>query len=241
MPVLPPSDLGKVEFMEGHLTLWTANAVAIGLTAAQVTAMGTATTAARAGFNGSTTAHAAAKASTANFHNLTRTLADLASDAIKAIKLKAAQGNDPNVFVLANIPAPLPPSPPPPPEPPTDLIADPNADGTISLKWKGSVANATFFSVWRKTGLSPTWSNIGSTAIKGFVDGAVPSNPIPASITYAVRSQRGNEVSAPSVQAEVVYGGPGLGFFGGAEALLFTAGGASNQGSGEGGTQRQAA
>lgn len=239
MPVLPDSDLGRVEFMEAHLALWTTNAVAIGLTAAQVTAMGTATTAARTGYNGQQAAKAAAKAATANFHNLTRTLSDLASDAIKAIKLKAAQNNDPNVFVLANIPAPQPPSPPGPPEPPTDLVADPNADGTITLKWKGSVANSTFFSVWRKLGASPTWTNIGSTAVKTFLDSAVPGSPIPASITYAVRSQRNNEVSAPSVQAEVVYGGPGIGFFAGAEALAFSA--EASPESATNGTQRRAA
>lgn len=220
MPVLPPSDIAKVEFMEAHLAGWATNAVAIGLTTAQVTAMQTATTAARAGFNTQQTAKEAAKSATANFHNLTRSMGDLASDAIKAIKLKAAQSNDPNVYVLANIPAPLPPSPPPPPQPPTDLIADPNADGTITLKWKGSVANNTFFGVWRKVGTG-AWTNIGSTAIKTFQDSAIPSNPIPNSITYAVRSQRNNEVSAPSVQAEVVYGGPGLGFYvGGADASM---------------------
>jgi len=241
MPVLPQSDLQKVEFMEAHLALWTTNATAIGLTAAQVTAMGTATTAARTGFNGQQSAKAAAKAATANFHNLVRTLADLASDAIKAIKLKSAQNNDPNVYVLANIPAPQPPSPPPPPAPPTDLIADPNADGTISLKWKGSVANSTFFSVWRKLGGSTTWVNIGSTAMKSFDDSAVPANPIPASITYSIRSQRGNELSAPSVQAEVVYGGPGVGFFSGAEAFAFTGAGANSPDSAANGTTRQAA
>jgi hypothetical protein len=227
MPVLPDSDLQRVEFMEGHLTLWAANAVAIGLTAGQVTAMQTATTAARAGFNGATTAHAAAKAATANFHNLARTMSDLASDAVKAIKLKAAQGNDPNIFVLANIPAPLPPSPPPPPEPPTDLVADPNADGTITLKWKGSVAFNTWFTVWRKVGNSPAWTQIGSTAIKTFMDSSVPTNPIPATVTYTVRSQRTNEVSGPSVQAEVVYGGPGQNF---------TSGVAGFVGTGDGGT-----
>lgn len=240
MPILPQSDIQKVEFMEGHLALWSTNATAIGLTAAQVTAMTTATTAARTGFNGSTAAHAAAKAATANFHNLTRTMTDLASDAIKAIKLKAAQTNDPNVYVLANVPAPLPPSPPAPPEPPTDLVADPNADGTISLKWKGSVANSTFFSVWRKLGSSPTWTNIGSTAVKTFQDSSVPGTPVPASITYAVRSQRNNEVSAPSVQAEVVYGGPGVGFFSGAEALTLPQTGNSTESAGNG-TQRRAA
>jgi hypothetical protein len=221
MPVLPQSDLQKVEFMEAHLALWTTNATAIGLTSAQVTAMSTATTAARTGFNGQQSAKAAAKAATANFHNLVRTMSDLSSDAIKAIKLKAAQTNDPNVFVLANIPAPSPPSPTPPPKPPTDLVADPNADGTISLRWQGSVANATFFSVWRKLGSSTTWTNVGSTALKTFVDAAVPTSPIPASIVYAVRAQRGSIISDPSVQAEVVYGGPGVGFFAGAEVPGF--------------------
>jgi hypothetical protein len=210
MAVLPKSDLEKVEFMEAHLTGWNTNALAIGLTAAQVTAMQAATTAARNAYNAAITARDAAKSATANFHNLTRSMTDLASDAIKAIKLKAAQSNDPTVYTLANIPAPLPPSPPPPPQPPTDLVADPNADGTISLKWKGSVANATFFSVWRRVD-GGDWQSIGSTALKQFLDPGVPS-PVPSTITYAVRSQRENMVSAPSVQAEVVYGGPGVGF-----------------------------
>ena len=240
MPTLPPGRLQRVEFCEAHNTGWTTNATAIGLTTTQMTALTAATTAARAAFNSSETARAASKAATENFYNVVRTLSDLAGDAIKGIKLKAATTNDPNIYVLANIPAPLPPSPPPPVQPPADLIANPNADGTISLRWKGSIANATFFSVWRKVGSSTSWSNIGSTALKTFIDAAVPASPIPSSIVYAVRSQRGSEISAPSVQAEVVYGGPGVGFLsgsqGGGGAVLATVGN-----SGEPGTLQQAA
>lgn len=231
MPVLPQGDIQKVEFMEAHLTLWNTNAVAIGLTVAQVTAMSTATTAARSGYNTMLVKREDAKSATAGFHNLARSMTDLASDAVKAIKTKAAQTNDPNVFVLANIPAPDAASPPPPVVPPTELVADPNADGTVTLKWKGTTAFNTWFSVWRKIG-SAAWDQIGSTGIKTFVDSSVPGEPIPSVITYACRSQRGNEISALSVQAEVVYGGPGQNF---------TSGVAGFVGSGDGGTQQEAA
>jgi hypothetical protein len=50
--------------------------------------------------------------------------------------------------------------------------------------------------------------------------------------TQRCRSQGGNEISALSVQAEVVYGGPGQNF---------TSGVAGFVGSGEGGTQQEAA
>jgi hypothetical protein len=210
--VLPSSDLGKVEFFEQHTAAWATNALAIGLAAPQVTTLTAATAAARAAYNAQQVAREAAKAATANFHNLVRTMADLGGDAIKAIKLKAATGNDPNVYVLAQIPAPAGPTPPPALVPPTNLIADPNADGTITLSWKGSTAFRTFFSIWRRVGDDSAWTAIGSTAGKTFLDETVPSSPIPPSVTYAVRCQRDTELSAPSAFAEIVYGGGGVGF-----------------------------
>ena len=42
MAILPSADIKKLEFTEAHVAVWTANAVAVGLTAAQVGAIDTA-------------------------------------------------------------------------------------------------------------------------------------------------------------------------------------------------------
>ncbi|MBL9031589.1 MAG: hypothetical protein JNM80_07760 [Phycisphaerae bacterium] len=219
MPILPDGRVERVEFVEAHVPIWTTNATAIGLTSLQVSALSASAATARTAFNGAEAARAASKAATANFYNKVREMTDLAADAIKAIKLKAAQTNDPGVYVLAQIPAPLPPGPPPPLEAPADVVADPNADGTITIKWKGSSDFQTFFSVWRRVSGAGGggWMNLGSTAIKKFIDSTVPS-PVPSSVVYQVRAQRGNEVGPPSTFAEVQFGGPGGSFFEGGVA-----------------------
>jgi hypothetical protein len=209
MAVLPQSLSQRIEFLEARISKWNDVATQIGLTVQQVTVLEQAIIQARAALTERDLTRAVAKSATENYHNVGRQLSDLASDAIKAIKLKAALNNDPNVYVLANIPAPQPPTPPPPPQPPTDFIADPNADGTVTLKWKGSVANQTFFSIYRKLG-SGEWMNLGSTALKTFTDQTIPS-PVPSLVLYQVRSQRQNVVSAPSSTAGVAYGAGGQG------------------------------
>lgn len=230
MPILPRGNIEKVEFVESHVPVWTTNATAIGLTSLQVSALGTAATTARAAFNSAEAARDAAKAATANFYNTVRDMTDLASDAIKAIKLKAAQSNDPNVYVLAQIPAPLPPGPPPALQAPTDVVADPNADGTVTIKWKGLSEFQTFFSVWRRLPAGE-WVQLGSTAVKKFIDAGVPS-PVPESVVYQVRAQRGNEVGPPSTFAEVQFGGGGGQSFTSGGIAGFVGGGGNSEGAG---------
>ncbi len=45
MSVLPDTKIGKVQFCEGHIAVWTTNATAIGTTTTAVTDLGTKTTA----------------------------------------------------------------------------------------------------------------------------------------------------------------------------------------------------
>lgn len=72
MGVVPADRLGKIEFYEAHVAPWTANAAAIGLTPASVTALSTATTAARKAYNDHVAAQSAAKAATADFYDKVR-------------------------------------------------------------------------------------------------------------------------------------------------------------------------
>jgi hypothetical protein len=96
-------------------------------------------------------------------------------------------------------------NPPGPPVPPTDVTADPNADGTVTIKWKGSTPYQTFFTVRRRVGNSTQWLQIGSVATKSFVDASVP--PGSPTVTYALRAQRNTHVSASSDEAIVNFGG----------------------------------
>lgn len=223
MAVLPDTDLLRVQFAEAHTAGWTSNAAAIGLTGPQVTAIVAAAAAARTAFNTQQTAKNAAKAATSAFHASAGTMTDLLRVAIAGIKLKAeslggAAGQA--VYDLAQIPAPSAPTPPGVPDAPTMLTADPNADGTITLSWKGSTAFQTFFNVWRRVGASGEWTPLGATAVKKFLDAGVPSGV--ASLSYRVTAQRQADVSAPSVEATVNFGsGGGEGLFGAAGSVAF--------------------
>jgi hypothetical protein len=213
MGVVPPTRIEKIEFYEAHNPVWAANAAAIGLTAAQVTALTTLTTAARAAFNAQRAAQDAAKAATENFHNKVREMQSQGSDLIKTIKAYADTKNDPNVYVLANIPAPAAPTPAGPPVAPTDLAAVMNSDGTIRLTWKGSLAQRQFFSVWRQLPSQNMPLQIGAVAAKEFTDVTVPRGL--NQVVYNVRAHRDAQVSTPTQNLIVYFGAiPGGGGFG---------------------------
>lgn len=209
MPVLPAGDIKRLEFVEAHIAVWTANATSIGLTTAQVTAMDNGAKATRGAFNAQQAAKNAAKSATLNFHTAVESLMDLVRVAIVNIKNKAESTHDPAVYALAQIPPPAEPAPVGAPEAPTNFVADPNADGTVTLRWKGSTANQTFFAVWRRVGNDGAWLNIGATAAKRFIDDSVPGGV--ASVQYRATAQRQNFTSDPSVEATVNFGvgGPG--------------------------------
>lgn len=202
--VVPSTDLGKLEFYEAHLAAWGTAPANIGLTAGQVTSLNTLTTAARTAFNGALTAREAAKAATGNMHNKINSMHALGSDLIKIIKAYAATQNDPNVFVLAQIPEPAPRTPAPPPEAPTDLSASMNADGSIRLSWKGTLAYRQFFSVWRQTPSEDAPQQIAAIAAKEFVDLTVPRGL--AQTIYSVRAHRDAAVSEPCPNLIVYFG-----------------------------------
>ena len=75
----------------------------------------------------------------------------------------------------------------------------------VTIKWKGSTANQTFFTLWRRVGNLQQWSQVGSVAVKSFRDETVPAS-VP-SVSYIIRAQRNNTVSAASDEATVNFGG----------------------------------
>ncbi len=203
MGVLPESRLAQVDFFETRISPWGVNAVAIGLTVAQTGAQRAFTGAARNSHENMITARNAAKAATAQFYADSDAMRANGSDLIKIIKAFASSTNEPNVFTLAQIPAPAAPTPLPPPEIPADLQSALLNSGFVELTWRGSVSPGGNFTVWRS--IAPTaFIQIGMTGAKIFVDDTLPAGT-PAA-TYFVKAHRGNLASDDSEPIFVRFG-----------------------------------
>lgn len=215
MGVVPDNRLGKIEFYEAHLTPWTANAAAIGLTPASVTALGALTTAARSAYNAHVAALEAARAATANFYDKVRSMHNgpaAGADMIQTIKTYAQTKNDPNVYVLAQIPAPAVPGTTPPPGTPFDFTVGLLQNGALELRWKcnnPSGTQGTIYEVMRRSGGGGAFAFAGATGVKLFTDETLPSDSAP--VTYQITAVRSTSRGNPA-QFIVNFGigGPGL-------------------------------
>lgn len=193
MGITPNSRLGKVQFYETHVPPWAANALAIGLDVSAVTALGTATGAARVAYNEMIAARAASKAATQNFYDLVSTMHSapgFGSDMIDTIKNHAQTTGDDNVYVLAQIPAPTPPGVVGPPGTPFDFRVALLQDGAVELKWKSSNpsgATGTTYEIMRSIdGGAMTY--IDTAGEKTFTDTTLPNGCGP--VTYRVTGVR---------------------------------------------------
>jgi hypothetical protein len=207
MGVLPTKIIERLQWFEQRESLWTANAAQIGLQPAQVTQLSGFIATARTKYDEAQTARAASEMSTFMMKEAVRDMSVFGSDLIKTIKAFAETTGNKNVYALASVPPPAPPSPAGPPEAPTDIVGDPNADGTVTVRWRGSLRSQTFFTVWRKIGSAGSFVQIGAVAAKAFIDTGVPQGV--ASVSYIIRAQRNNLVSQPSTEAVVNFGSGG--------------------------------
>lgn len=216
MSIVPGTRIGKVEFYEAHITPWTDNAVAIGLTAAQTADIKDKTQAARAAYDAAQMARNAAKSATLAFYSSVRDMHDLGSDLIDAIRNKASMTDDDNVYVLADIPAPAAPSPVGPPGTPYDFTLALMQSGELELRWKCNNpdgASGTIYEVTRRTGTSTTlpFAFIGATGTRVFIDDSVPAGTptVTYQITAARSTRRGNPAQF-NVNFGVAGGGGGM-------------------------------
>lgn len=213
MAVVPTKDIEALQFFETHVAIWQGAPATIGLSALLVTSLDNAAKAARLQLSAQQAAKTAAKTATNTFHGGMTTLRGVGADLIKTIKAFAETTNNPNVYNLAQIPPPAAPSPPPPLSAPEDFTADPAADGTISLAWKGSLRSSTFFSIFRRGPGETNFSQIATVAAKGFIDTAPPPPAGPAqaqrTVEYLVRAQRQTEIGPATPTVSVVYGAGG--------------------------------
>ncbi len=200
MPVYPETDAQRLIFCQAHAPLWVTNAAAIGVVPATATALQTATTTAQTAYDDMITARNAAKSATLNFRNKAAIMNDQARGIIGTVKAYAESRNDPNVYVLADIPAPAAPTPVPPPSMPTDFNAAIDGSGQLTLTWKAERRGPTtgvFFEVSRKSGTQLEFTVINATAETSYIDPGFASFLAsgPGNVSYRIRAIRGSNAS----------------------------------------------
>lgn len=217
MGTLPETVIGQIEFCEAHNGVWAAAPTTIGLTAAQVTALTTATTNARKAFNDAGIARSASKAATTKLHTDAGTMRSQAADLIRQIKafaeLQAVPGS---VYAAAQIPAPTPPTPMPAPGKPTDFSVILNADGSVTLSWasaESAASTGAFFAVSRKLPGMAAFVGIGgapgsTTEVRraSFTDATIPASAAANGAQYIVQGFRGTRAGESSDAVIVQFG-----------------------------------
>lgn len=205
-----------LNWCEAHGPVWAANAEEIGLTVGQVAGLTSATTEMRTRVTAQTTAKQAARAATESVLEAERTLRSTVSQLVRAIRLHAIQKDDPNVYVVAQIPPPASGhSPVPPPGQPTDFRVELNPSGSITIRWKArhpEGSDRVIYFVQRKLVGEANFSLLGGTGERSFEDTTLPAGVDGA--TYIITAQRGQVSGPPSQQLAVTFGvaGGGLGF-----------------------------
>lgn len=207
MAVLPQSDISMIEWFEARVATWATNAAAIGLTPAQTTELLSRTGSARAAYQSAQQARSQSKAATVDFHNGSNSLRSFGADLIKTIKAYAAATDDPEVYVLSEVPPPAEPTPLGPPGQPTDLRAALNSVGHIVLTWKSAnsaPSTGAYFEIQRRLDGEQAFTLRGGVSNREFTDNTVPLGTTQA--TYVITPFRNDIAGEPGQQFTVQFG-----------------------------------
>lgn len=208
MTTIPRTLNGRIIFFEQHLPSWSADPGAIGLSAQQVADITLLTEAARADFDAAHAARQLARSATILQHGSIGAMMRLGTALVATIRAYGdATDDEAEVAARANIPPIDAPSPAPPPTMATGLSHSLRNSGAIRLKWRGTVANGTFYSIWRT--IAGDRELLGSVSARGFTDKTIPAGTPEAS--YQLRTHRDEHASAWSEMICVKLGVAGSG------------------------------
>jgi hypothetical protein len=194
MAVLPRKPGERVAFFQNRQTLWNTNATQIGLTTAEVTALGTKATAAAAAIAAAEVARDNAKSATQAADNAVEAMTLMGAEMIKKIKVKAGEAGD-NVYTLSNVPAPALPSPVGAPGMPFALKPTLKASGAVEMTWKANNpagCSGVIWQIYRKTESTGEYMYLGGTGSRKFTDTTVPAG-VP-SVMYQIQGTRSTAV-----------------------------------------------
>jgi hypothetical protein len=198
MSIVPDTNIGKIEFYEAHIPVWTGSPGSVGLLPADCTALQTLIQNARKAYNDQQAAASASKAATTAMHNAVKAMHALGSSDIMKIKSYAEGPGGMDVYAKAQIPPPATPTPVGPPGTPTDFVVTLMQDGSVMLKWKcnnPSGASGTVYNVRRKIG-SGAFEYLDSVGSKMFTDATIPSGS--TGVTYEITASRSTVRGMPA-------------------------------------------
>lgn len=212
----PTTEQAYIAFARQHYTIWSggqAGPPVIGLSSIQLQETSDAVDAAEAAYSAMLAARDASKAATEAKDNALAALKAVIGADIDTIDAFAKATKDPNVWVLAQIPAPQDPSERDAPPAPTDLVADLRLDGSIELRFKGATGGGAQYQVQRQTtsveGVTSQYEVLGfADDEKRFVDSAVPEGIRSVGYRVAARISTGLQ-SDWSVTYTIPFGSQG--------------------------------
>ncbi len=213
MGVVPQNREAKLAFYEAHIAPFTANAGDIGLTAGEVANLTSLAEAGRAALLAANEARNASKAATQAYYTAIANLGKAGAGLIETIRVFAEANNNPNVYLLAQIPPPAIDAPVPPPGQPREFVVTLGQNGWIQLNWKctnpeGAVGTA--YEIQRKVG-NGSFSIIGiAGGNKEYVDSTLPAGS--TGVVYQVTGVRSG-LRGPVSQVNVNFGVGGGGGF----------------------------
>ena len=215
MSQIPSSPRSAVyTWCEARVEPWETNALAIGISVSAAQAFGASVTAFASAVSNQAKAKAAYEAATDGVTEAYRVMRRNMVNGVADVRQFAEQQSNPTgVYELAQVPprstgTPL-PAPGRPYEFSVQLIDD---SGAVQLRWKcqnPQGAQGTSYIVRRKLPGETTFSFVGVTGEKRFVDNTFVAGP--DSVEYTVQAQRADSAGPVSSVYQINFGLPGAG------------------------------
>lgn len=207
MGTVPSRNNEAITFFSSRIAQWGTNAPSIGVSISNVTEMAARINTAQTTFAAVQQARNAAKDATRAFNEAMDQLRSLGGAMINGIRVYAETTGDPNVYNLASIPPISPPTPAGPPLSPSDIEVDILPAGGLRLRWKGSVSQSAYFSIYRSVGEDDTFVLLDSTDAKTFDDTNIPLGA--SRVEYLIQARR-EEFRINSLPVTVRFTGGGV-------------------------------
>lgn len=174
-PVVAP-----IEYLEDRVPLWQADPAAVGLSTEQAAAAAVLVQAARDAYSAQQAAELAASIALTDRDEAIASMRSFASNLIATIRAFARAENNPGVYATAGLLPPADPTPSPDPVVPTDVTLQLGTQGSIVVRWEGSLALGTYYEVQRTLDNGASWVAVDTVSTRSATRACPPARPRPA-------------------------------------------------------------
>ncbi|HED52864.1 MAG TPA: hypothetical protein ENJ00_01510 [Phycisphaerales bacterium] len=197
MPRIPKGRRLRIQYFEQRVDQWALSAGTLGLDPARVAELASLTQAAREAYSLAQIARQKSRDATAAQNKAISSMVRLGSALISGIDAAAELSDMPNeIYSDAGIDPPRRPAPRPDPEAATNPRTELLNSGSVRIAWDGTIANGTFYTIWRQLAGETSFSQIGVSGSNHFDDDALPAGTPRAG--YFIRTHRGTRASESS-------------------------------------------